>query len=29
VGEAVDDLGLVPGRELVAVIKASAFRRLY
>lgn len=29
VGEALDDLGLAPGRELVAVIKASAFRRLY
>lgn len=29
VGEALADLELTPGRELVAVIKASAFRRLY
>jgi molybdate transport system ATP-binding protein len=29
VGEALADLELAPGRELVAVIKASAFRRLY
>lgn len=29
VGEAVRDLGLEPGSEIIAVIKASAFRRLY
>ena len=29
VGEAVRDLGLEPGSPVVAVIKASAFRRLY
>jgi len=29
VGEAAIDLGLQPGSEVVAVIKASAFRRLY
>lgn len=29
VGEAVAELGLKPGTEVVAVIKASAFRRLY
>jgi molybdate transport system ATP-binding protein len=29
VGEAVRDLGLEPGGEIIAVIKASAFRRLY
>lgn len=29
VSEAVSDLGLEPGAEIVAVIKASAFRRLY
>lgn len=29
VGDAVRDLGLEPGSEIIAVIKASAFRRLY
>jgi molybdate transport system ATP-binding protein len=29
VSEAVRDLGLEPGAEIIAVIKASAFRRLY
>ena len=29
VGEAVRDLDLQPGCEIIAVIKASAFRRLY
>ncbi len=29
VGEAQRELDLVPGSEVVAVIKASAFRRLY
>ncbi|AMV70481.1 molybdate ABC transporter ATP-binding protein [Desulfuromonas sp. DDH964] len=29
VAEAVRDLGLEPGNEIIAVIKASAFRRLY
>ena len=29
VAEAVHDLGLEPGSEIYAVIKASAFRRLY
>jgi len=29
VAEAVHDLGLQPGSEIIAVIKASAFRRLY
>jgi molybdate transport system ATP-binding protein len=29
VGEAVRDLALEPGSEIIAVIKASAFRRLY
>lgn len=29
VKEAVRDLGLEPGSEIIAVIKASAFRRLY
>jgi molybdate transport system ATP-binding protein len=29
VGEAVEELGLAPGTEVMAAIKASAFRRLY
>jgi len=29
VGESVQDLELKPGKEIIAVIKASAFRRLY
>ena len=29
VAEAVRDLGLKPGSEVIAVIKATAFRRLY